>query len=485
MAQRHMDRLTSFDTSFLTNEKSQRPHGDRGDAGLRGLAARATRTSSPTSAAACTCLPRLRQQLSYPPLGLGRPFWVDDSDFDVHKHVSRRSPCRRPAPTPSSTRLSPRPLAAARPLEAALGALPGRRLRERSLRDHLQDPPRDGRRDLSRRHRHAALRRRAQTRDRSARGALGAADGRPRGSAWSAAAVRGFVGTLRARRALALRRASADPRQRPQTRLRRRRRALGGELEPDQAGAQGRRQRRRSRPQRSFAWTTVRPRRVQDDQEHPRRHRQRRHARGRRRRPAALAARAATSTSDELELQALVPVSVRTENEHGELGNRLTAMRGPLPVQIADPVERLRYVTTEMDALKASKQPLGAEAIWGLNDWFRDFAPPRPARPDRGDQLLDPALQPAGHQLPRPADPLLRARPRADRGLPGRLPRPRHALAIAIFSYNGHDRSSACSPTATSRPRAIAGYIDESSRSCSTSPAPCSRSSAARLPARR
>ena len=29
-----------------------------------------------------------------------------------------------------------------------------------------------------------------------------------------------------------------------------------------------------------------------------------------------------------------------------------------------------------MDALKASKQPLGAEAIWGLNDWFRDFAPP-------------------------------------------------------------------------------------------------------------
>ena len=29
-----------------------------------------------------------------------------------------------------------------------------------------------------------------------------------------------------------------------------------------------------------------------------------------------------------------------------------------------------------MDALKASKQALGAEAIWGLNDWFREFAPP-------------------------------------------------------------------------------------------------------------
>ena len=51
-------------------------------------------------------------------------------------------------------------------------------------------------------------------------------------------------------------------------------------------------------------------------------------------------------------------------------------MRGPLPVGIEDPVERLRAVSAAMDTLKASKQPLGAEAIWGLNDWFRDFAPP-------------------------------------------------------------------------------------------------------------
>ncbi len=79
--------------------------------------------------------------------------------------------------------------------------------------------------------------------------------------------------------------------------------------------------------------------------------------------------------SDGLELKALVPVSIRTEDEHGELGNKLTAMRGPLPVGVADPVERLRTVSAAMDGLKDSKQPLGAEAIWGLNDWFRDFAP--------------------------------------------------------------------------------------------------------------
>src|SRR5438270_541572 len=43
-----------------------------------------------------------------------------------------------------------------------------------------------------------------------------------------------------------------------------------------------------------------------------------------------------------LELRALVPVSVRTEG-HERGGNRLVVMRGPLPVYIADPVNRLRF----------------------------------------------------------------------------------------------------------------------------------------------
>ena len=139
---------------------------------------------------------------------------------------------------------------------------------------------------------------------------------------------------------------------------------------------------------------------------------------------------------DGVELKALVPVSIRTFDEHGELGNRLTAMRGPLPVGVADPIERVRVVAAAMDALKSSKQSLGAEAIWGLNDWFRDFAPPILLNPTAAINF-SPPLQPAGHQLPRAADPLLRARPRADRIHPiGFLAR-RHAVAMAILSYNG------------------------------------------------
>src|ERR671910_1365150 len=73
-----------------------------------------------------------------------------------------------------------------------------------------------------------------------------------------------------------------------------------------------------------------------------------------------------------VELRALVPVSIRGEDERGSLGNRIAAMRGPLPVYVDEPVERLRVVQRGMGQLKESKQALGAEVIAGL----QDFAPP-------------------------------------------------------------------------------------------------------------
>ena len=47
--------------------------------------------------------------------------------------------------------------------------------------------------------------------------------------------------------------------------------------------------------------------------------------------------------TDGLELRALVPVSIRSQDERGALGNRIAAMRGPLPVYVDDPVERLGW----------------------------------------------------------------------------------------------------------------------------------------------
>jgi diacylglycerol O-acyltransferase / wax synthase len=140
---------------------------------------------------------------------------------------------------------------------------------------------------------------------------------------------------------------------------------------------------------------------------------------------------------DGLELKALVPVSVRMEDEHGELGNRLTAMRGPLPVGLADPVARLRVVSSAMDELKASKQPYGAEAIWGLNDWFRDFAPPLLLGPTAAVNFSTRLFNLLVTNFPGPQIPFyLRGRELTDIQPVGFLAQ-RHALAIAILSYNG------------------------------------------------
>src|SRR5436190_5472810 len=73
-----------------------------------------------------------------------------------------------------------------------------------------------------------------------------------------------------------------------------------------------------------------------------------------------------------LELRAQVPVSIRSDDEHDRLGNRIAVMRAPLPVYARDPVERLRIVRESMQGLKESKQALAAQVIAGLED----FAPP-------------------------------------------------------------------------------------------------------------
>jgi diacylglycerol O-acyltransferase len=73
-----------------------------------------------------------------------------------------------------------------------------------------------------------------------------------------------------------------------------------------------------------------------------------------------------------VELRALVPVSVRTENEQGALGNHVAAVWAPLPVGEEDPVAAFARVHTAMDGLKTSHEAIGAQTLTELTD----FAPP-------------------------------------------------------------------------------------------------------------
>jgi WS/DGAT/MGAT family acyltransferase len=134
-----------------------------------------------------------------------------------------------------------------------------------------------------------------------------------------------------------------------------------------------------------------------------------------------------------MELRALVPVSIRGKDEHGQLGNRIAAMRGPLPVYVADPVQRLQIVREAMDDLKSSKQALGAEVI----SRFNDFAPPtllaQAARVNFSTRLFNLIVT----NVPGPQIPLyVLGRELQDVFPVAFLPK-NHALAIAIMSYNG------------------------------------------------
>ncbi len=134
-----------------------------------------------------------------------------------------------------------------------------------------------------------------------------------------------------------------------------------------------------------------------------------------------------------VELRALVPVSIRAEDEHGALGNRIAAMRGPLPVYVEDPVERLGVCRMAMDDLKDSKQALGAEVI----SRFNDFAPPtllaQAARINFSTRLFNLIVT----NVPGPQIPLYVLGRELQDVFPVAFLPDHHALAIAIMSYNG------------------------------------------------
>jgi diacylglycerol O-acyltransferase len=134
-----------------------------------------------------------------------------------------------------------------------------------------------------------------------------------------------------------------------------------------------------------------------------------------------------------LELRALVPVSIRGQDEHHQLGNRIAAMRGPLPVYVEDPVARLAVVREAMDGLKDSKQAVGAEVLAGV----QSFAPPtvlaQASRINFSTRLFNLIVT----NVPGPQFPLyVLGRQLQDIFPIAFLPR-NHALAVAIMSYNG------------------------------------------------
>jgi WS/DGAT/MGAT family acyltransferase len=134
-----------------------------------------------------------------------------------------------------------------------------------------------------------------------------------------------------------------------------------------------------------------------------------------------------------LELRGLVPVSIRSRDEHDQLGNRLAAMRAPLPIYVEDPVARLQVVRRAMDGLKESKQAVGAEVLASLEQ----FAPPtilaQASRLNFSTRLFNLLVT----NVPGPQMPLYVLGRELQGFFPVAFLPEDHALAVAIMSYNG------------------------------------------------
>src|SRR5262245_3698486 len=63
------------------------------------------------------------------------------------------------------------------------------------------------------------------------------------------------------------------------------------------------------------------------------------------------------------------PVSVRSEQEQGRLGNRVSSWIVPLPIGEADPQRQLQEILRQTQELKESRQALGVEMMMRVAEW--------------------------------------------------------------------------------------------------------------------
>src|SRR3954463_4248409 len=134
-----------------------------------------------------------------------------------------------------------------------------------------------------------------------------------------------------------------------------------------------------------------------------------------------------------LELRAMVPVSVRTDQERGALGNRVTSMMAPLPVWCEDPKRRLQLVRESMGDLKESKQALGAPLLTQL----ADFAPPTIAGQAARLQSRQRFFNLVVTNIPGPQFPLYLMGRRMERVFPMVPLAKNQGVCIGIMSYDG------------------------------------------------
>jgi diacylglycerol O-acyltransferase / wax synthase len=131
---------------------------------------------------------------------------------------------------------------------------------------------------------------------------------------------------------------------------------------------------------------------------------------------------------------ALVPVSVRREDERGEMGNRISTVFVDLPVHVSDPVERLRLIAATMAELKDSAAVRAGAMIVGATGWAPPAISSVMVRAMGGVRACNLVVS----NIPGPQQPFYLAGSRLREIFPVvPLNPPNQGLSVGILSYDG------------------------------------------------
>jgi len=140
-------------------------------------------------------------------------------------------------------------------------------------------------------------------------------------------------------------------------------------------------------------------------------------------------------------LVAMVPISVRSDDEKGDMGNRVSSMLTGLATDIEDPVERLRLISAGTRQAKDQDKAIGADT---LMDWTEFAAPALAARAARlysnmkvADRMRRPLFNVTMSNVPGPPFPLYCAGSRMVALYPMGPIGDGLALNITVMSYMG------------------------------------------------
>ncbi|MBA2282445.1 MAG: wax ester/triacylglycerol synthase family O-acyltransferase [Acidimicrobiia bacterium] len=144
---------------------------------------------------------------------------------------------------------------------------------------------------------------------------------------------------------------------------------------------------------------------------------------------------------DDLVLKAMVPVTMRAQEDRdaaaaagtAAVGNRVSMMSAPLPVGLADPIERLRSICDGMRELKESGAAVGADLLMQMTN----YAPPTVLSMASRLLVRSRAINLTITNVPGPQFPLYCLGARVLEAFPYVGIVDGQALTIAVLSYDG------------------------------------------------